>query len=127
MTISKYKKGYRAEWELLHKIYKSGFLAIRSPRSGRIGLPSPDIIAVKNRRLIVIECKSREDGFTVDKDQIGQLKAWKKRAKAMVYIAWRMSRKGWRFIPLEDVIKNRGRIGKKFYEKNGIEFDKIFK
>lgn len=126
MTSSKYMKGYIGERELLYKLYESGYVVLRSPRSGRIGLPTPDIIAIKNSRIYALECKSRKEAFIVPKDQLEQLKEWVEKAGAKAYIAWKIPRKGWKFISLEDAIKNKGRISKRFCEIVGKDFDDIF-
>ena len=46
--VKTYRKGYMAERELVHKLYGFGYAVMRAPRSGRINLPMPDIIAIKN-------------------------------------------------------------------------------
>ncbi len=127
MTQS-YAKGYKNELELTHKLASLGYMAIRAPRSGRIGLPSPDIVAAKPGKLIVIECKAREAAFTVEKEQLQELLDWQDKGGATAYIAWKISRKGWTFLHLKDVMENKGNIGKKFANEKGfpIEFlDKI--
>ena len=121
--IKKYSKGYRAERNLVHILSKRGFMVVRTPRSGRINLASPDIIAAKSGKIIVIECKSRENGFKIEKEQLDELSAWKHKAKAKVYIGWKISRRDWIFIKLKDVINNNGNVGKKFALKNGISID----
>ena len=123
--VKGYFKGYFAEWELTHKLAEMGFMVVRTPRSGRISLASPDIIAAKNGRLIVIECKSRKSGFNVPLEQLNELKEWEAKAKAMAYIGWKIARRGWLFLKLSDVIKNKGNVGKKFAEEHGITVDKI--
>ncbi len=123
--IKKYSKGYRAERELVHLLSQLGFMVIRTPRSGRICLASPDIVAAKNRRLVVIECKSRRDAFTMDKEQLDELKQWEEKAGAVPYIAWKLSRKGWIFLKLPDVMSNKGNIGKKFAQEHGISIEDI--
>jgi len=110
----------------MHTLAKMGFMVIRSPRSGRIGLASPDIIAAKNGRLFVIECKSRAEAFTISKDQLQQLKEWQVKAGAIPYIGWKIARKGWSFLKLEDVIANNGNIGKRFIEEKGMTIEKAF-
>ncbi len=107
--VKTYRKGYSAELELLHKLSLMGFVAIRAPRSGRINLPSPDIIAIKNGKMVAIECKARTKGFKISKDQINELKLWSEHG-VDVYIGWKQLRKDWIFINLEDVINNNGGI-----------------
>jgi len=118
--VKKYFKGYIAEWQLTHKLSEMGFMVVRTPRSGRIGLASPDIIAAKDGKLIVIECKSRKSGFNVPLEQLNELRQWETKAKAKAYIGWKVARKGWFFFRLNDVIKNKGNVGKKFLEENAF-------
>ena len=123
--VKRYFKGYLAEWQLTHKLSEMGFMVVRTPRSGRINLASPDIIAAKNSRLIVIECKSRKSGFKVPPEQLDELREWKVKARAKAYIGWKVARRGWFFLKLNDVIKNGGNIGKKFLEKKAIGIEKL--
>lgn len=104
---------------------KMGYMTIRAPRSGRIGLDSPDVIAAKDGRLIVIECKSRAKAFTVPMEQLAELESWITKAKAVAYIGCKISRKGWKFLKYEDVFANKGHIGKKFIEANGIPIEAL--
>src|SRR3989338_3865012 len=106
--VKSYAKGYRFERLLVHTLSGLGYMVVRTPRSGRIGLASPDVIAAKDGKLIVIECKSREAAFKIEKDGLDQLLAWQNRAGATAYIAWKISRKGWKFLHLKDVVENDG-------------------
>ena len=123
--VKSYAKGYRAERSLVYSLSALGYMVVRTPRSGRISLPSPDIIAAKNGRLIVIECKSREEAFKIEKDGLAQLLEWQNKAGAKAYIAWKISRKGWKFLHLGDVVSNNGNVGKKFAAEKGIEMHEI--
>lgn len=126
MSSSKYMKGYVGERELLYKLYDKGYVVLRSPRSGRIGLPTPDIVAIKNSKVYALECKFRNIAFIVPKEQLEQLKEWVEKAGANAYIAWKIPRKGWKFIALDDAMKNNGRISKKLCNLVGKDFDEIF-
>lgn len=119
-----YRKGYTAELSLTHTLASLGFMAIRAPRSGRIGLPSPDIVAIKNGKIFVIECKAREGAFSVEKDQLEQLRSWQNHG-AVALLAWKQSHKGWTFLHLSDVSANSGNIGKKFAAEKGFDFEKL--
>ncbi len=123
--VRSYAKGYRAEREMVYELARLGYMVVRTPRSGRISLASPDVIAAKDGRLIVIECKSREAAFSIEKGQLQELIEWEKKAGAKPYIAWKISRKGWRFLHLHDVVANNGNVGKKFAEEKGITIHDI--
>ena len=122
--VRSYAKGYSAERELVHTLAKLGYMTIRAPRSGSIDLPSPDVIAVKDGRVIVFEVKFRASAFTVPKEQLEELTQWKG-AGAHTYIGCKLARRGWKFLHLHDVIANNGNIGKKFIEEKGFLIDKI--
>jgi Holliday junction resolvase len=123
--LASYRKGYVAELNLVHTLSKMGYMVIRAPRSGRINLASPDIIAAKPGKLIVIECKSRAAAFTVPKEQLNELREWQEKAGAVPYVAWKISRKGWKFLRFQDVCENNGNVGKKFAEGKGMSIEEI--
>lgn len=123
--VKSYAKGYTAELQLTHTLSRMGYMAIRAPRSGRIDLPSPDVIAVKDGRVIVFEVKFRASAFTVPAEQLDELKQWKEKAGAAAYVGCKIARKGWKFLHLHDVIENKGNIGKRFIEEKGISIDQI--
>ncbi len=123
--VHSYAKGYSAERELVHTLAKMGFMTIRAPRSGRIGLPSPDVIAAKDGKLVVVECKFRASAFTIPMEQLEELRAWKEKAGAHAYVGCKIARKGWKFLHLHDVLENRGNVGKKFIEEKGILIDQL--
>ena len=123
--VRSYVKGASAERELVHILARLGYMAIRAPRSGRIGLDSPDIVAAKDGRLLVIECKSRMSAFTIPIEQLAQLESWTVKAKAIAYVGCKIHRKGWKFLKYEDVLANSGRIGKKFIAEKGIPIEAI--
>lgn len=107
-----YRKGYKAELELVHLLSKRGFLAIRSPRSGRIGLPAPDVIAIRRGKILAFECKFIGRAFKVPSSELEQLKQWERIGGAECYIAWKYPRRGWRFISLKHVLKRKGNLRK---------------
>lgn len=120
-----YAKGSAAERELVHTLYSKGWSVMRAPRSGRIGIPSPDVVAAKAGRIIVIEAKARAACFKVEAEQLDQLKDWQSRAQAIPYIGWKIARKGWFFLKLEDVVANNGNIGKRFLDGRALNIDEL--
>ena len=123
--VHSYAKGYAAERSLVHILSGMGYMVIRAPRSGSISLASPDVIAAKHGKLLVIECKSRKGAFSVPIEQLDELKEWRDKAGARAYVGWKISRKGWTFLHLDDVYSNRGNIGKKFAQEKGISIEAI--
>ncbi|MFH1420570.1 MAG: Holliday junction resolvase Hjc [Candidatus Aenigmatarchaeota archaeon] len=123
--VKAYSKGYRLERKLVHLLSDRGYMVMRSPRSGRMNVPAPDIVAVKNGRVFVIECKNHANAFTVEKGQLDQLRAWVDKAGATAYVAWNMPKTGLMFLKLDDVAANNGNIGKKFAMEKGTKLDTI--
>jgi len=116
-----YRKGYIAENQLVHIMYERGWAVLRAPRSGRISLPSPDIVAMKKGRILIIEVKSRKAGFQIRKEQMDEMKDYIKRSGGEGYIAIKIPRNGWKFLKFDDVTENNGNVGKKFLEKKFID------
>jgi Holliday junction resolvase len=118
--VHSYRKGYAKELQLTHTLAKRGYMAVRMPRSGRM----PDIIALKNGKILAIECKAREAAFKIEAEQLAELKQWQA-AGAEAYIAWKLARKEWVFLRLEDVEQRNGNVGKGFAAEKGLGIEKV--
>ena len=95
-------KGARAERELLHIFYDNGWSVIRSSGSG-VNALSPDVIFLKDREALCIECKAWEKGsLSLDPEQFEKLIEWERNTSFPTYVAWRMNGKGWFFIRLDE-------------------------
>ena len=127
--VKAYAKGYRFERSLVHTLSKRGFMVLRAPRSGRIGLASPDIVAIHKidgkSKVLALECKNRVDGFTVAPEQLQELNDWEDTAGAHCYIVWKCGRNEPLFLHLADVMDNNGNVGKRFAKEFGISIDEI--
>ena len=96
-------KGARSERELLNIFYHMGYSVLRSAGSGVNSL-GPDIIAIKDKVCIAIECKAWEKNrLSIDMDGYKKLYEWEQNTKFPTYIAWRMNGKGWFFIKLDEL------------------------
>ncbi len=120
-----YRKGYVAENQLVHILHERGWAVMRAPRSGKISIPSPDIVAIKHGRVLVIEVKSRGVGFQIRKEQLYEMKEWVSRSGGEGYIAIKIPYKGWRFLKLDDVIDNKGNVGKSFLEEMSLRLEDV--
>ncbi|MCC7552313.1 hypothetical protein KO317_01445 [Candidatus Micrarchaeota archaeon] len=98
--VSKYRKGARAERELIKWFSEQGFEVIRAAGSGGNSL-SPDILVFRKGKQYALECKAWDTtSLSLKPDQINGLKKWEEITGITTMVAWRVSRKGWRFIPL---------------------------
>lgn len=103
MAIKSYSKGARAERELIHELSSQGFSVVRAAGSGVSGL-SPDLLAFRKGEALALECKSiSAETLYVQKDQIEEMQSWQENAGVDVYVAWKITREGWRFIKLHEM------------------------
>ncbi len=101
-------RGFEKERDLVRKLWKLGFACMRAPASGakvRRAI-QPDIVAVRNGFILIMEVKSRRECSTVyvDGKQIEKIKEWEKRAgpNAIAMVAIYAGREiGWRFLTLD--------------------------
>jgi len=104
--MNKYKKGYRAENELIKLLSSMGYAVLRAPKSGK---NTVDIIACKKGNIFVFECKNWKFDVRISKNQILNLLEFAKKAGAMALIAVKLTT-GWIFLRAEDIIKNQCKI-----------------
>lgn len=96
------KRGYDAERELVHKLRRAGFDALRVPVSAPSNEPFPDVFAVKDDVILAFEVKSQEryvyfKGDQVDK-LIGFLKIHRIYPKRHAVLAAKFKYKDWNFL-----------------------------
>jgi len=97
-------KGERFERELLNKLWEIGFAAVRSPSSGSMSYPSPDLIAGNGRSYLAIEVKMRSKlPLYISKNEIEDLKIFSKIFGAKPLIALKVKGFEWRFFNLESL------------------------
>ncbi len=94
-----YKKGARAERELAELLWKRGYAVVRSAGSGTTY--SPDIIAIREGRVIAFECKAwKRKEVIIPHHQMEKMLEWRRRSGAELYLAWKYPYRGWFFIPV---------------------------
>jgi len=123
-------KGANAERELLYLLFETGFAVSRVAGSGSSTLPTPDVIAVKNRIALAIECKTKSGNYlNIRSEQMDELILWEKLAGANAYVAWRLGKDQWYFIEIEKIEKTKKAysISKKEIIEKGMDFEKFIK
>ncbi len=118
--MGSYRKGYMAERELVLKLSELGWAVIRAPRSGRMGIPLPDVVAIRSGRVLSFEVKSRKPGFKMREEQLKELEEWRERSGTDVFIALKLPYKGWVCLHLNDIIGSGGNVS------NSLVVDKSF-
>lgn len=104
--MNRYKKGYRAENELLKLLSSLGYAVLRAPKSGK---NTVDVIACKNGNIFVFECKNWKTNARINEKQISHLVEFAKKAGGVAFIALK-SNTGWIFLRAEDVIQSGCKI-----------------
>jgi len=97
-------KGVRAERQLANKLWQLGFAVMRGGSSGG-GVRKrfvPDLVAMRNGRIIVLEVKyrSEEVPIPIERERLEKLLDFAKRAGGIAYIAVKYGSKEWKFIPV---------------------------
>ena len=100
MAFGTYKKGARAERELIHFFSENGFEVMRAAGSGVNSL-SPDLLAFKKGKQYAIECKAWESGsLSFDKERAAAMLRWEEITGITYLIGWRVNRDGWFIFPV---------------------------
>jgi Holliday junction resolvase len=95
-----YRKGSRAERELIDHFSTNGFCVIRAAGSGVNSL-SPDILIFKRGMQFGIEAKAHEKAnLNIDREQFVNLKRWEDISGITCYVGWRRNREPWYFLSL---------------------------
>jgi len=105
--MNKYQKGARFEREIIRKFWKYGWTAVRSAGSGSIKFPVPDVIAIKDGKILLIECKvTKKDRLNVKKAAT-ELKKFSDIAKCDAYICIKFQKKEPRFYSIDALISKK--------------------
>jgi len=101
-----FRKGYRAEIELVRILRRQGFYAVRIPVSGSKELPC-DVIAARgeDRRAYQIKMTSK-DRVYIEEDQVKRLVEFSKAFgfKPIIAVRWKGARAGkWSFVEVKEV------------------------
>ena len=93
------KRGSRVERELLHLLEEKGYFVVRSAGSGHLG--APDILAFKLGSYLGFEVKSSKlEELRFSREQLERMEEWERGTGIAMYIAWKIPRKGFKFLPL---------------------------
>ena len=104
--MPKYNKGANAERELIKILDKVGFSVLRVAGSGVNPIPCPDVVALKNGRIIAFECKAKKGEYlAITHEQLDEEILWAEKAGAEFVVAWKVPRSGWLFFKAENFRK----------------------
>jgi Holliday junction resolvase len=108
MAIHTYKKGARAERELIRFFSENGFAVIRAAGSGVNSL-SPDILAFKAGKQYAIECKAWDSpSLSFDRQKVASMLKWEEVTGITYMIGWRLPYEGWLIFPVH-MLEEKGK------------------
>lgn len=100
--MTRYNKGASAERELIKQLFKAGFAVTRVAGSGVNPLPCPDVIGLKDGKILAFECKAWKGKYlAISKENMDEEQSWADIAGGELYIAWKIPREGWLFVKKE--------------------------
>jgi len=122
--------GTKGERDILKMFWDNGWAAVRTPGSGSARFPSPDIIAGKKDRRMVIEAKiTKENKKYFEEKEIRELKYFGNLFGAEIWVAIRFKGENWFFINIEDLIFSGKSysVDKENAKMKGLLFEEIIK
>ncbi|MEK6904181.1 MAG: Holliday junction resolvase Hjc [Nanoarchaeota archaeon] len=118
-------KGTRAERELFHMFWDNDWYCLRTAGSGSTAMPAPDLIAGKDGRLFVLECKSGSGDYRyLTKKEVKELIDFAVAFKAEPWIGARFDREGWFFVKARELESsgNNFVVNLKAAKEKGLKF-----
>lgn len=108
--VNRRRAGFSHERDLVKRLWDYGFAVMRAPASGSKArrVLYPDIIAIYNGKVLVVEAKTCRKGkyIYIRKDQCEKLVEFAKRSGGSAYVAVKKVGSGeWHFIPISNVEK----------------------
>ena len=126
--MSHKSKGSNAERDLIHRFWEAGWAAMRAAGSGSARTPSPDVIAGKDGRILVIECKVTIGAKKyIDRREIDELLTFASIMKAEAWLAVKFPKRAWIFVSVHDAIQ-KGKsvmVDASMNEMQGYGFDEL--
>lgn len=126
--MNRKSKGINAERDLVHMFWEKGWAALRTPASGSMRLPSPDLIASNKVRVIAIESKtSKVKSKYFQPDDLKDLKVFSSIFGAEPWVAVKFNNEKWFFISPEDLKKTEKgfSINLEFAKNRGLLFEEL--
>jgi len=126
------KKGSNEERDLVHRLWKKGFAAMRAPASGgATKKPLPDVLAGNGKIYLAIEVKTTAtEKIYINSSKIDALHEFSDIFGAKPYLGIKFKHTKWLFLEPEKVERTRSnnyRIEKDLALRNGLDIDEITK
>jgi len=100
----RYKKGADFERDIVRRFWDGGWAAVRAAGSGTTKYPVPDVIAVKDNEIILVECKTTSKDRLNIKQAVAGLKKFAYISGARAYISVKFPKKQPRFYDICELL-----------------------
>jgi len=104
----RYKKGSDFERHVVSAFQERGWVAFRAAGSGKLDKSLPDVVALRDGRVIMVECKATTKDRLSLKPAIRSLAEYGKVAGAEAYVAVRFFRQHARYYGVKDLLVGDG-------------------
>ena len=108
-------------------LWENGFAAVRSPGSGAISYPMPDIVAGNGKKFIAIEVKMRKTlPLYLTEQEIKDLVMFSNLFGAEPFVGIKIPRNDWKFVKISQLkeTKKGYKIDKEVYHL-AMDFDEL--
>jgi len=105
--MTRYEKGAKFERSLVKEFWERGWTAMRSAGSGNTSLPAPDVIAIRDGEVVLIECKSTSREKLNLKGAVLSLHEFSKISGGRAYIAVKFLRQDPRFYSIDEFLQKK--------------------
>lgn len=99
-----YKKGANFERELVSLFWGHGWAAVRAAGSGSTKYPVPDVIAVRDGEVVIVECKTTSKEKFHAKSAVEGLKAFARISGARAFVSLKFDREKPRFYDICEML-----------------------
>ena len=128
---NKKAKGTQAENELIHKFWENNWVCVRVAGSGSTQFPSPDLLASRGDKKIVMEVKVVNDTKKYFKEQeIKDLEFFALKFGTEAWVGVRFEGNQWYFIPtseLEETKSGNYKIDLITMKRSGFTFEEMIR
>ncbi len=100
-------KGANFEREIVKAFWEVGWAAVRAAGSGTTKYPVPDVIAVKDKRIILVECKTTKKDRLNIKKAAESLKKYADLSGGNAYIAIKFYKTKPRFYEINNLLSRK--------------------
>ncbi|RLI96025.1 MAG: hypothetical protein DRO92_00420 [Candidatus Altiarchaeales archaeon] len=105
--MSRYSKGANFEREIVRGLWKRGWAAMRATGSGSVSFPVPDVIAIKDGNVLLIECKTTKKERINLKKAVESLKSFSDISGGSGYIVIKFPKSEPRFYEIDYLLSRK--------------------